>query len=446
MSIAFVHLSDIHFGQEKGGTVIIHDDVKERLIEDVARVVKTLPEGRASGIIVSGDIVYGGKAQQYSDAGKWLDRVATAGGCAITDIQVVPGNHDIDLDKISHATALMLQAIAEKGEPELDAFLSSKEDLELLYARFTAYEPFAQAYRSPLDMGGGLAGDRTVELAPGRLLRFIGLNTALICKKKDEKGRLLLGARQRVLPRTTGEELVVIAHHPLRWLQDSDDARRYLAARGRVFITGHEHSLSVLVEEIKDGCDLMLIEAGATVPPTADGIYNYTYNVLEFEWDDKADGLIVTVHPRAWSDQEKDFEAAPEQLGGKGPQFQLGCPNFREAPPMNPIKQPAQIEATADAEDTVPVVQESGVIEARMEPSVPAKYSLLRLRFFRDLTSVQRLRVLVKLQALPVDWRDTLTHNTEVQILESMQRNGRLEDLESAIDEIEDEYRKQGAS
>ena len=40
MSAGFIHLSDIHFGQENGGTVRIHNDVKERLIEDVALVVQ----------------------------------------------------------------------------------------------------------------------------------------------------------------------------------------------------------------------------------------------------------------------------------------------------------------------------------------------------------------------------------------------------------------------
>lgn len=74
---------------------------------------------------------------------------------------------------------------------------------------------------------------------------------------------------------------------------------------------------------------------------------------------------------------------------------------------------------------------------------MPAKYSLLRLRFFRDLTSAQRLRVLVDLNALPDDWRDLLTHSIEVQILDSLQRTNRLDDLEVAINKIEAEHKKQ---
>jgi hypothetical protein len=61
MSIAFIHLSDIHFGQEKGGNLYINNDAKDQLLIDVRKVVATLPEGRAAGLIVTGDIAYGGR-------------------------------------------------------------------------------------------------------------------------------------------------------------------------------------------------------------------------------------------------------------------------------------------------------------------------------------------------------------------------------------------------
>ena len=49
MSIGFVHLSDIHFGQEKGGQIWVHEDVRESLIEDVGLAVRDLEAGRAKG-------------------------------------------------------------------------------------------------------------------------------------------------------------------------------------------------------------------------------------------------------------------------------------------------------------------------------------------------------------------------------------------------------------
>ena len=29
----FIHISDIHFGQEKNGTMVIHEDARKKLIE-----------------------------------------------------------------------------------------------------------------------------------------------------------------------------------------------------------------------------------------------------------------------------------------------------------------------------------------------------------------------------------------------------------------------------
>jgi predicted MPP superfamily phosphohydrolase len=311
MPFAFVHLSDIHFGQEKGGEFVVHDDVRERLVEDAADLVAAHTYGSATGVLVTGDIAYAGKPEQYQKAAEWLDRLTAAVGCEPTAVQLVPGNHDIDRDAISSGCKLMLNQIIAKGEPKLDEFLKSDQDREVLYGRFVAYRPFAEGYNCSLDREGGYASDRTLSIAPGRTLRFIGLNSALICSAKDKKGKLLLGARQHVLPRSPGEELVVLAHHPLHWLRDIKDARRYVRSRARVFVSGHEHKPSLKIRPITEGCDLMLLAAGATVPSKVevDAGYRYTYNLLIFDWDRGTNGLKVAVFPRAWSSEDTMFTA-----------------------------------------------------------------------------------------------------------------------------------------
>ena len=42
MPAVFVHVSDIHFGQERDHVVHIHDDVKRELIADASEVVASL--------------------------------------------------------------------------------------------------------------------------------------------------------------------------------------------------------------------------------------------------------------------------------------------------------------------------------------------------------------------------------------------------------------------
>jgi len=430
MSIAFVHLSDIHFGQERGGVVVLHDDAKARLIEDLSAVIEGLPEKKAAGILITGDIAYAGKADEYKVAALWLDKVAAAAKCAITDIMVVPGNHDIDRDEISSSAEWQLSEIQTNGETALDKFLANDRDRAVLYARFTSYIPFAEAYNCSMDCRGGLASKRVVQLATGRFLQFIGLNSALVCNKKDKEGGLLLGARQRVLPIEPSQELVVLCHHPLHWLQDSDDAGRFVRSRARVFISGHEHKPAVRIDAIEAGCDLMTLEAGATVPPAAEGPFTYTYNVIEFAWDHVGDRLKVTVHPRAWNDYKKRFGDDPVRLGGREPVHFLGCPNFRKAP----LIQPAAAASVMEASEPVAAHSETpGWTEE--DAVVPADYPLVLLRFFRDLTDGQRLAVLVKLGGLPPNWSDASSHALERQILDALVLAGKIEELKQAIDE-----------
>ena len=431
MPIAFVHLSDIHFGQERGGVVIVHDDAKARLIEDLAATVEGLPEKKAAGIIITGDIAYGGKTDQYKIAAGWLDRVAAAAKCDITDIMVVPGNHDIDRDEISSSAEWQLSEIESRGETALDKFLANERDRAVLYARFAAYIPFAEAYNCSMDCQGGLASERVVELVPGRSLRFIGLNSALVCKIKDNEGGLLLGARQRVLPIQPGQELVVLCHHPLRWLQDSEDAGRFVRSRARVFISGHEHKPAVRIDAIEAGCDLMTLEAGATVPPAAEGPFTYTYNIIEFDWEPTDDRLKVTAHPRAWDDEKKRFEDDPVRLGGHEPVHFLGCPNFRRAPLAQPDAAAPLIETL---EPAVVVSQTAG--STSENAVVPADYPLVLLRFFRDLSEGQRLAVLVKLGALPANWSEASSHALERQILDALVLAGRIEELKQAVEDL----------
>lgn len=71
MKAIFVHLSDIHFGQERdGGEVAVNEDAKVRLIDDARAEVRRM-EGIAAGVIVTGDIAYSGKQDEYQKAAKW---------------------------------------------------------------------------------------------------------------------------------------------------------------------------------------------------------------------------------------------------------------------------------------------------------------------------------------------------------------------------------------
>lgn len=429
MTAVFIHLSDIHFGQEKdGGLVFTNDDAKKRLLDDAAAEVAKLGRS-ASGVIVTGDIAYSAQFEEYAKAGKWLDKLAERIGCSRLNIQMVPGNHDIDRDAITAVTKFHLDSIREQGDKMLDMLLDDEGQREALYDRFAAYRDFSSGYGCDLDVGGAYSADVAVSVAPGRTVRFVRLNSALICSRRDDEGKLILGARQRVFEAIDGEEMVVLVHHPLNWLQDSNEAARYFRSRARVIISGHEHFPSLDIEAVEDRCDLLMLAAGATAPDDVDEKYTYKYNILEFAWDAAADALAVTINPRTWNFEMKRFERDTKFLEGKSERSVLGSPYFRRGAPMalpaqGMMNEPPQVQPVAN-----PI---TGSKEADL--SMPEDVRLTRLRFFRDLSEERRRRILIELEAIPADLTDRLDHTIEQRFFAKLVAQKRVAKLSAAID------------
>ena len=434
MPLTYVHLSDIHFGQETGSEVYVHDDVKECLIADVDILKAAAGIERMAGVIVTGDVAFSGKKSEYDSAAQWLDRLTQAIGCEKTDVLVVPGNHDIDRDRITPLAELMLGRVVEGGTDELERFLANDHQAtELLYDKFHDYRAFAEGYGCPLASDGGVAVTRQVEVAPGRVLRFVGLNSALLCTRHgDDEGKLLIGGRQHVLPRSHGYELVVLCHHPLESLQDHELASRYIRSRARVHVYGHMHEPTVGVESHVEDADLLTMSAGAVVPPNTEDGYEYTYNLLSFEWDASTEGLKVEIVPRTWNKQATRFDADMRQFGADRFQHILRCPNFRSqaaAASVHGARGSARIGAM-QAAPAEPLSDAAG------RTAMGRNSDLLRLHFFRDLSAEQRVHALIEVGLLTDDWTVDLTHTIERRLFDKA-LSSELEDrLASAVDAL----------
>lgn len=444
MSAVFVHVSDIHFGQEKDDRVHIHSDVKKQLIADAREVILSIDGGVARGILVTGDITHSGTCEEYKDAGKWLDELAANIGVEIHCVQMVPGNHDLDRSKLSFAGQTILDHIRAGGTQEYEKILSNSTDRAALFARFEEYERFSFGYNCPLNNEGSFASEMEVKLAHGRVIRFIRFNSALLChgKEQDENPELMIGSRQFTIPREDGVENIVLVHHPLQWYKDQEQVRTYIRSRARVFISGHEHNPKVSVENVEDGCDIMMLSAGATVPYKSDDVYTFTYNIIEFDWDEEIDGLSVTIHPRAWNTQRTCFEDDPKRLGEKSPNFRLACPSFRKAahPTSHTIIPPADMPVAEGSE--APIMSMSEVTSGEsfggqqaMQPMVEG-YENARLRFFRDLFEVERLRILVALNAIPENFNERMSQGLQRRLFDMLVRNGQLKEIEGMIKQL----------
>ena len=92
------------------------------LIEDARAQVGKLGCA-ADGVIVTGDIAFSGQVHQYEMAAHWLASLTDAIGCDRTDVQLVPGDHDVDRKKIPTTMDSILFSIREGGDIWLDRHL-----------------------------------------------------------------------------------------------------------------------------------------------------------------------------------------------------------------------------------------------------------------------------------------------------------------------------------
>jgi len=390
----FVHLSDIHFGQEKNGTLVIHEDVRDELVLDAERMARE--HGAAHAILVNGDVAYSGKPQEYVRAAEWLDRLCLATGCPRTAVCVVPGNHDIDLDRIEYLANIVqkrLQAApADLAQGDLEEFGKSEENNPLL-PKLKAYREFAEQYGCGFEDAASPSWTRNFEFPGGHTLAVAGLTSVQVSDKSDRHGSLVLGNRQYAgLMRHPNLEYIVLVHHPLEWFKDAVQARQYLHSRARVLMFGHEHVPDI--NKISDSQDTerLVIFSGATNPEEASVVYGHTYNWIEMSErvENAMQKLAVVVRPRVWVPVQTKFDADRERLGGPDwREFTIACPRF----------QTNVDDSSATAE--FPGGNCAGLGGAAMLSDRDERFDRLRLLFWRYLNWRDRLSTLVTLDLLP---------------------------------------------
>jgi len=232
--IVLVQLSDIHFVKASlVGPDVLDEDIRRELKRDVVALCGTL--GSAHGILVTGDIAFSGKVEEYKRAEEWLLELCRDTKCDEQNVWMICGNHDVQRDVIANSVSLRdFQKKLRTQEPaKIDAvyqeYLTDAAARTSVYSALQNYNDFAQKF------GGHFAHDRIfwekdIVLNDGSKLRIRGLNSAIGCNKDDDKdtGNLLtVGSANCAVPRLEAHEYMTLCHHPPDWLRDSDEAIRW---------------------------------------------------------------------------------------------------------------------------------------------------------------------------------------------------------------------------
>jgi predicted phosphodiesterase len=325
-ALVLVHLSDIHFRHGPNGTETILDaDLRRELERDARQVLGG--NGGAEGVLISGDIAYGGQKQEYLQASAWLNSFCALLGCPPENVWVIPGNHDVDRGVLHKST--QLQDMHGKLRPrdpgevdeQLDRYLNDPSAATMLLAPFAEFNAFARSYGC--ETTSTLHWEQAVQLNDGSQLHIRGVNSAVVSGPKDDNGayRLILGRRQVAMPQEDAEgeplEYLLMCHHPPQWLIDSDEVSDYLR-RARVVLFGHKHRLRT-----ERTGDSLHIFSGATQPSRRENGWEPTYNILKIRVEEEPRRLRVQLWPRVWRPAFTEFGPGPTRSGEPYEEYEL---------------------------------------------------------------------------------------------------------------------------
>lgn len=421
--LVFLHLSDIHFSRRASTAYDPDLDLRRELVADALRMKAKV--NFCSGILVSGDIAFSGRSDEYSKARDWLREICHTLGCSEEAVWVIPGNHDVDRDAFRKSSIIqdkhqkLRTGDALKGEleQEMRRLHEDPEAFEALHRAFSGYIKFAGGYDCK-PKPGLLYWEDDLPLNDGSKLRIRGCNSAIASRgdppDDDNHNRLVVGRQQVQPPNADGITYLLMCHHPLDWLHDRDALRDGLKARIKVALFGHKHILRI--ERVED---TLMVMAGAVHPDRGEGGWQPRYNYLTLSVEGSGDHrqLIVEIWPRSWDDENKLFKAETDGRGADMRSYKLPLPVWRPPP-----------------EAAIPPEEPPGSgMEVTGEGKIVNPKRRLVYRF-HGLPYVRKLEVVTKLK-LAVESDENLKEEERYPLyFQRAEQNGILDQLWTAVE------------
>ena len=307
--LAFIHLSDIHFRRGRAGDVHDEDQVlRNELQLDLRRLRTRL--SRLDGLIISGDVAFGGKAEEFEYAARWIETVRELVGCLTDAVMVIPGNHDVDRafvqqdDDVHQLQKEIREAAAFPGyDDRLANILRDDARGTALLGPLDAYNVLAREYNCQIDRTRPF-WERDFPLRDNSKLRIRGISTTFLSGVDDDPpmmGKMLYGGAQRAILREPNVRYAIVGHHPPSWSLEGDTADQVFSTFASLQIFGHKHEQWVT----RIGESVRMI-AGAVHPPRNEINWQPRYAAVAItEVDEKT--LWLRIYPRRWSTEEAKF-------------------------------------------------------------------------------------------------------------------------------------------
>ncbi len=273
--LTWLHLSDFHLREKIAWS---QDVVLKSLLEDVRK--RYAGANAPDFLFLTGDIAFSGKVDEYLRAEAFVTELRTALSLSPDRICVVPGNHDIDLDREEDAFKGARGAL--RSTEEVDRFFANEGRRRTLFARQEAFRAFANRVAPPSNgpITASSYAHRSVVQVGAIRVRALLLDSAWLSQGGEaDAGSLLVGERQVIDCALNHSDpaclTFALLHHPFAWLTEFEQLpiENRILDHADICLRGHVHAADM---RAIDGSETRLatFTAGAAFTRrTADNTY-----------------------------------------------------------------------------------------------------------------------------------------------------------------------------
>jgi len=282
--LQILHISDLHI---KEGQNFDRSRVLEPMLERIRQDMKQ--RIRPEIVIVTGDIAFQGKEQEYALAKTFLDDLLKALGLKDEQLFIVPGNHDVERNLYSQAWQFPYKNVTEMNDdlqkflPELlkgmnEYFKFINKNYPHLNAERVNLYPFVNSYKAGC----------------GKTVAITGLNSTWLSRKENESDerKVAIGEYQMIealkaCAQYKSDLRIFCFHHPLNWLWPQDSKRIRKHFNDAIILNGHIHdAMGSFIDDL-DGSFYQFLAGSSYLPKEGGSVSTKTqrFQYITIDWE-----------------------------------------------------------------------------------------------------------------------------------------------------------------
>lgn len=286
-----LHLSDVHFsiGQKNFKKYVINPLFKD--------IEKNINEKPFDLVLFTGDLLdKGGYPNDPMDSYEAFEEIFISELLKIVNLPkerfvFIPGNHDINRNKINPATEEGLKSIL-KDKETIEQYMNTPENLNL--ERIEEYKLFENVYYDDyIDYVSNKFGFSITFNIDNIKVGIAGFNSSWRCYNDTDKGNLIIGKKQFEFVDNHFEESkptfkIALVHHPFSFLCESEyeQTKDYIIRDYDLLLTGHTHESNAhsITTSLGKGCILCASPSNWEMNNYQNhGLNRNGYNIIDYE-------------------------------------------------------------------------------------------------------------------------------------------------------------------